>query len=97
MQIHTERLILREFTFDDWSAILAYQSDSRYLRYYAWTERTPEEVQAFVGMFLAQQQEKPRRKFQLAATLKASGDLIGNCGVRLEEAGLPRFFLTFAC
>jgi RimJ/RimL family protein N-acetyltransferase len=37
-------------------------------------------------MFLAHQQAVPRIKFQLACTLKTNGQLIGNCGIRLESA-----------
>ena len=62
MLLTTARLILREFVAEDWPAVLAYQSDPRYLRYYHWTGRTPVEVQDFVGMFLAQQQVEPRLK-----------------------------------
>lgn len=86
MLLTTARLILREFVAEDWPAVLAYQSDPRYLRYYHWTGRTPAEVQAFVGMFLAQQQVEPRLKRQLAVTLKDTGELIGNCGLRLDTA-----------
>jgi RimJ/RimL family protein N-acetyltransferase len=82
MQITTARLILRDFVADDWPAVLTYQSDPRYLRYYEWTERTEAEVRSFVQMFLDQQTEQPRRKFQLAITLPEDGRLIGNCGVR---------------
>jgi RimJ/RimL family protein N-acetyltransferase len=85
MQITTERLILREFKEDDWPAVLAYQSDPLYLRYYEWTDRTPEAVQEFVGMFLAHQQAQPRTKFQLAVTLKGNNQLIGNCGIRMDS------------
>ena len=85
MELTTERLRLREFEPGDWPAVLAYQSDPRYLRYYEWTDRTPEAVKAFVQMFLAQQQEQPRLKFQLAVVLKSSGQLIGNCGIRLKS------------
>jgi RimJ/RimL family protein N-acetyltransferase len=80
-------LILREFRTDDWPAVLAYQSDPRYLRYYAWTERTPEAVQEFVQMFLDHQRAEPRIQFQLAVTLKPDRQLIGNCGIRLQAAG----------
>jgi RimJ/RimL family protein N-acetyltransferase len=38
-------------------------------------------------MFLDQQRQQPRIKFQLAVTLKSTGGLIGNCGVRLEKPG----------
>jgi RimJ/RimL family protein N-acetyltransferase len=85
MELTTDRLHLREFVFDDWPAVLAYQQDPRYLRYYAWMGRTPKEVQAFVQMFLDYQAAKPRTKYQLAVTLKETGQLIGNCGLRLKS------------
>ncbi len=103
MKITTPRLVLREFVFEDWPAVLAYQSDPRYLHYYAWLDREPEQVQAFVQAFLDQQREQPRRIFQLAITLRlpdnppgtpedalnhtATLPLIGNCGIRMEAAG----------
>lgn len=85
MELVTPRLILREFTLDDWPAVLAYQADDRYLRYYQWTERSEADVRAFVQMFTDQQLEAPRRKFQLAITLPDDGRLIGNCGVRRKD------------
>jgi RimJ/RimL family protein N-acetyltransferase len=87
MQLTTDRLILREFQYDDWPAVLAYQTHPLYLRYYDWTERTPAGAQEFVGWFLAQQQAQPRIKFQLAVTLQSSGELIGNCGIRTKFEG----------
>ena len=71
MQLATERLVLREFEDDDWRALLAYQSDPRYLRYYPWTEREEASVREFVGGFIARQGDEPRRVFQLALTLQA--------------------------
>ena len=85
MKLETERLILRDFIQEDWQRVLEYQSDPMYLRYYDWTERTPEAVQDFVGWFLDHQQQDPRFKFQLAVTLKSSNLLIGNCGVRMDN------------
>ena len=82
MRIVTERLILREFVVGDWPDVLAYQRDPRYLRFYAWTDRTEGEVRDFVQMFVDQQADQPRRKFQLAITLPDSGRLIGNCVIR---------------
>ncbi len=86
MILTTERLIFREFSESDWSAILAYQSHPLYLRYYEWTHRTEEDVREFVQMFLDHQQQVPRIKFQLAVVLKVTGELIGNCGIRLKSA-----------
>ena len=80
MRITTDRLPLREFVADDWH-VLAYQRDPRYLRLYPWTDRIEAEVRDFVQMFVDQQAEQPRRKFQLAI-VPVSGDVIGNCGTR---------------
>ena len=85
MRIITERLILRDFVIDDWPAVLACQCDSRYLRFYPRTDRTQAEVLGSVQMFLDQQAERPRRNFQWAVTLRANGQLIGNCGIRQKS------------
>lgn len=82
MRIVTGRLVLREFAADDWADVLAYQRDPRYLRFYPWSERTEGDVRDFVRMFVEQQREEPRRRFQLAITLPDSGLLVGNCGIR---------------
>jgi [ribosomal protein S5]-alanine N-acetyltransferase len=86
--LETTRLRLREFAEDDWGRVLAYQSDPLYLRYYHWTERSEEDVKAFVIMFLDAQKEQPRTKFQLAVTLKTNDLLIGNCGIRINNSVL---------
>jgi [ribosomal protein S5]-alanine N-acetyltransferase len=102
MILTTKRLLLREFEEEDWQAILVYQSDPRYLRYYPWTHRTEQDVRAFVRMFLTRREEEPRTKFQFAITLAPQGQLIGNAGIRMNtpeaaEADLgyeldPRFW-----
>jgi [ribosomal protein S5]-alanine N-acetyltransferase len=88
MQFTTERLLLREFKESDWQAVWAYQSQPLYLRYYEWEDRQPEDVRAFVRMFLTQQKLKPRTAFQFAVVLKDDHQLIGNCGIRTETGGL---------
>jgi hypothetical protein len=39
MHIVTDRLVLREFVIGDWPAVLAYQRDPCYLRFYPWINR----------------------------------------------------------
>ena len=82
MQITTERLRLREFARGDWRAVLEYQRDPRYLRYYPWTDRTEDDARSFVGMVMEWQREQPRQRFQLAIVLRSDNRLIGNCGIR---------------
>ena len=82
MELLTERLRLREFEADDWRAVLDYQRDPLYLRYYPWEDRSEADARAFVGMFLGWQTERPRRRFQLAIARRDDDSLIGNCGIR---------------
>ncbi len=95
MHLTTDRLILREFTADDWPAVWAYQQNPLYLRYYAWEDRPPEDVRRFVQTFIAQQAESPRLRYQLAITLKENGQLIGNCGLRQKTARAPEAGLGY--
>jgi RimJ/RimL family protein N-acetyltransferase len=86
VQIEAQRLVLREYKADNWPAVLAYQSDPRYLRYYPWSERDAEAVREFVAWCVARQAEAPRNVFQLAITLPATGGrLLGSCGVRVND------------
>ena len=82
MQLTTQRLRLRDFAPGDWPAVLAYQQDPRYLRFYPWETRTEADARSFVDMFLNEQAERPRRRFQLAITLPGTAQLIGSCGIR---------------
>ncbi len=82
MEIATARLLLREFVADDWRALFAYQNDPGYLQTIGRYPQTDSQAQEFMRLWLANQAETPRRKFQLAITLPESGELIGNCGVR---------------
>ncbi len=88
MHLETERLLLREFVPEDWQAVLAYQSDPLYLRYYPWQDRTPADAVSFVRMVCDWQTERPRTRFQLALQLRETGELIGNCGVRINDVTL---------
>jgi ribosomal-protein-alanine N-acetyltransferase len=86
MHLTTQRLVLREFSERDYPAMLANQSDPRYLEYYPWTERRPEDARQLLQLFLETQQAQPRHKFQLAVTLKPEYQLIGSCGIRMKSA-----------
>jgi RimJ/RimL family protein N-acetyltransferase len=88
MILETDRLLMRDFIEADWQAVFTYQSDPLYLRYNYWTHRTQKDVCEFVQMFIGQQKEQPRTKFQLAVVLKEENRLIGNCGIRVNDSEL---------
>ncbi|MEH2113909.1 GNAT family N-acetyltransferase [Nostoc sp.] len=75
MILETHRLLMRDFIETDWQAVFAYQSDPLYLRYNYWTHRTQKDVCEFIQMFIDQQKEQPRTKFQLAIILKEENQL----------------------
>jgi ribosomal-protein-alanine N-acetyltransferase len=87
--LRTPRLVLREFTAEDWATTHAYQQDPRYLRYYDRERVTEREAQAFVYMFILWQGEQPRIRTQLAITLAGTSELIGNVGLRREGPDEP--------
>jgi ribosomal-protein-alanine N-acetyltransferase len=87
--LRTERLVLRDFAADDWPAVFAYQNDPRYLRFYERESVTERQCQAFVYQFILWQGELPRVKAQLAITLADTGQVIGNVGVRRDNAEEP--------
>jgi RimJ/RimL family protein N-acetyltransferase len=88
MRIETERLVLREFREDDWRDMAAYWSVPLHQRYYAEPEDCVRFVRDLVEMFVASQAEQPRRKWQLAITLRGTDRMIGNCGIRINAPEL---------
>lgn len=83
LHLVTPRLTLREFVLDDWQAVLDYQRDPCYLRFYHGEDRTEADAREFVAGFVASQRQTPRWRYQLAITLR--GHLIGNCGIRVHD------------
>ena len=77
MEIRTERLHIREFIAADFDAILRYQQEPLYLRYYPWSSRQTGDVSAFVTQQIRNQSVQPRYSFQMVITLRDTGTLIG--------------------
>ena len=87
MRIETERLVLRDYEDADWRAVLDYQRDPRYLRFYPWNNRSEQDARDFVRMFIDWRNDRPRRRFQLAMTLQGSEVAVGSCGIRRKPNG----------
>jgi [ribosomal protein S5]-alanine N-acetyltransferase len=96
MQIETPRLILREFVADDWHALAAHSRDPRHRRLYPEHEDVDQFVRDLVTMFVASQNESPRRKFQLAAISREDRRLIGTCGIRVNNPELREANIGYA-
>jgi [ribosomal protein S5]-alanine N-acetyltransferase len=80
MELHTSRLLLRDFTLIDIDAVHAYQSEPRYLAHSPWRTRSRADVADFVQMLIEWSLARPRIRYQLAIVHGAA--LIGSCGIR---------------
>lgn len=87
MLLKTTRLLLREFTPRDAPALLAYQRDPRYLRFFEVEDWGEAESLALLRRFLEWQREQPRGRIQLAIERSSTGELIGNVGLRRDSSG----------
>src|SRR5215468_416143 len=85
LPLTTPRLILRDFVGDDWFAVHAYAADPEVSRYMDWGPNSTSETRAYVEQVLVAQQEKPRRDFDLAITMRAHDRLIGGCGIHVSN------------
>ena len=85
MEIVTERLLLRELEEADAPACNAYESDPEVVRWQSHDVRTLDESLAYIRKVRAEQGESPRNLHDLAVVLRASNQLIGRCGMAVEE------------
>jgi RimJ/RimL family protein N-acetyltransferase len=85
MELVTGRLVLRELEEADAPACNAYESDPEVVRWQSHDVRTLDESRAYIRKVRAEQAESPRNLYDLAVVLRASTQLIGRCGMAVEE------------
>ena len=78
MILETNRLILRPLAPEDFDAVHSWAGNPENTRYMAWGPNNEEQTKAFLA------QAKPDHDF--AVVLKASGVVIGSCGIYPNEA-----------
>ena len=78
--VETDRLILREFTVDDWLALHLYGSDPEVMKGLLLLPNSEEHSREVVNQFISYQHEEPRTRCELAITLASTGELIGASG-----------------
>ncbi|RAP76121.1 GNAT family N-acetyltransferase [Paenibacillus montanisoli] len=85
MILETERLILRDFTRDDWKAVHVYASDADLVQHMEWGPNQEIATIDYVDRMLMSQNQYPREQYELAITVKENGTLIGGCGLHIEK------------
>ena len=72
-----DRLLLREFQPSDLVDVHVYAGDPFVTRYMTWAPNTLEETRAFLEQVMRLAREEPRMTYELAVTLRDTGELIG--------------------
>jgi len=81
-----ERLVLREFSENDWEALHAYSADERLCLFLNWGPNSEEDSKQFIRHAVELQKQEPRTAFELAIAMRESGEMVGNCSIRITHA-----------
>ena len=84
LTIETDRLLLRDFRPEDFEAFYQSSRDPEYQQYYSEKETGREFWKMIFERILDSINATARLKFQMAICLK-TGEIIGTCGVRIED------------
>lgn len=81
--IRKDKLMLREFTREDFDPVHHYASDPEVIRFMNWGPNTRDETRRFLERNIQAQVVKPRTSYELAITYK--DELIGGCGLTVHS------------
>lgn len=84
MELQTERLLLREYTMDDFAAVHSFASDVRIADFVDWGPNTTGETQEFLEMCVGAQRGASRTNFTLAVTFPG-GYPFGSVGLAVDQ------------
>lgn len=84
MELQTDRLLLREYTLDDFAAVHSFASDLRIAEYVDWGPNTTGETLEFLKMCSAAQRGSNRTNFTLAVTFPR-GEPFGSVGLGIDR------------
>jgi RimJ/RimL family protein N-acetyltransferase len=79
LPLRTRRLLLRDFTAGDLTAMHAYAGDAQVLEHVLYEARDAAQLQAHLDRVLAGQRNRPRRAWELAIVVQRTGRVIGTC------------------
>jgi RimJ/RimL family protein N-acetyltransferase len=84
-RIESERLWIRRFEDSDLAPFMAYRNDPKVARYQSWDSCDEQEARTFILEMQSAQPGVPGEWFQFAIESKETGELIGDCALRVDE------------
>lgn len=85
IRLETERLILRPAGTADFDAFYSYRSVPENMIYTIFGPDTPKSAMSFLKMYESWWREDPLKIYEFAVVLKETGNMIGNCGLYLDD------------
>ena len=83
--LESDRLILREFYYGDFSSVHEYAKDAELTRFMPWGPNSDEETRSFLSRKFKEQCAVPRTVYDLAVVEKQSQRLIGSVGLFVRD------------
>lgn len=85
IKLETERMILRPLDTGDFDAFYSYRSVPENMTYMIFGPDTPESAKGFLEMCESWWKENPPKIYEFAAVLRDGGNMIGNCGLYMDD------------
>lgn len=97
LPLETLRLLIRDFTEDDFASVYAYGSDPEVVRYMIFPPSTPDGTHEHLARCISQAAQQPRTSYDLGVVLKTTNQVIGgiSLGVVDHERGEGAFSYLF--
>lgn len=98
LELMTQRLVLRPLRLSDSAAVFEYRSNPDVSRFQVWEPQDVREVRSFIAGLLDVEPDMPGTWYQLAITLRETGELVGDCGLHFptERQGQAEVGITLA-
>lgn len=84
MLLDTNRLVIRDFIRGDWTEVHTYASNPVVVEHMLWGPNSEKDTLDFMDRMLEMQAEVPRTGYELAVSLKESGQIIGGCSIHVD-------------
>lgn len=85
MELATNRLVIRDFTLEDWAEVHTYASSPLVATHMIWGPNNEADTKEFIQRTIDMQRQSPRVDFEFSVTLKSDGNLIGGVGIHAME------------
>jgi ribosomal-protein-alanine N-acetyltransferase len=79
INLHSSRLLIREFVENDWSTTHVYGSDPEVVKYMDWGPNSEAQTTEYIRRVIACQKEIPRKTFELAVVVRENSLHVGGC------------------